>query len=387
MTAFEASRVSWPQIVAFLRSVARKNRDAIDVAAVARFAAQAVPWQSVLALAEMEGITGFLHRHRDCFSAHAPAQFLRQLERRATAVRDHTAALQKEADRIAAALDRSGLQVIALQGLSVLPLYGDRSLRPLGDVDLLAAAEQKHEFIRQLVHCGYRPVSVHYPDLLQKNGVCIDVHTRVLDRLQCLQSIFPHRFDFLRSRTLALHGRSIRVLDPIDNLMALCAHALKHGYARLIWLVDVHELILEAVKDAPQGWDAICTRARSWQQEKSLRYALWLLESMFGLAVPGQVKIALGGATLGSVERYLLRLIHRRFRSPYLAHGLYLHMLGGAVHKARFIKEALYPATPLMIQVRQHNRWKSGPGVYLQRLVATGRQAASDLKRAAAYRP
>jgi hypothetical protein len=307
---------------------------------------------------------------------------------RCDAIRRQTAGVLEEIGRIAARLEQTGMPVLALQGLSLLPLYEDLCLRPLGDVDLLVADDQKHDFIRMLVECGYAPAAGHYPNLMRKENLCIDLHTHILERLDRLQVLFPKKFVCVfRQRSAPLHGRCVRVADPIDNLLALCCHALKHGYSRLIWLVDLHELLLALEKTTPKVWDEICARARAWRQEKSLLYALILLEAVFGLAVPAAVKKTLGLARLGCLEKYMLRLRARGFRSPYLPHVLYLHMTDGIAAKADFLREALYPEAATMSQVLQDRHWKQGFPGYLRRLISTGVRAAADLKRAAGCLP
>jgi hypothetical protein len=388
MSGGRSERVSWAEIDQFLRAVARVHLREIDVETVLRFHFKQVPWNSVLALAEMEGITGFLYRHRHSFSAGASEAILSKLAFRYEAIRTHTTGLMEEVGRIAARLEHAGMTVLALQGLSLLPLYKDKCLRPLGDVDLLVAADQKGDFIRLLVECGFAPATGHYPELLRKENLCIDIHTHILDRLHCLQALFPTQFiRVLRQRSAPLYGRCIRVADPIDNLLALCAHALKHGYSRLIWLTDLHESLLALETTTPNLWDEIYVRARAWRQEKPLLYALLLLESVFGLAVPTAVKKTLGLARLGCVEKYMLRLRARGFRSQYLPHVLYLHMTDGATAKADFLREALYPEAATISQVLQDRHWKRGFAGYLRRLISTGVQAAADLKRAVGCRP
>jgi len=380
--AFGRKPASYPEITRFLRAIARLRLRDIDAAIIEGFQAKAVPWKSVLELAEAEGIGGFLFHHRDRLAA-APASFHSDLTRRSKTIRAQTTRMLKEVDRIAGSLEHAGIRAVALQGLSLLSAYEDLHLRPLGDVDLLVAGEQKPQFIRVLVRLGFRPAAAHYPELLQRNGVCFDIHTHVLDRLTSLRDLIPiDQIELLQQRSQPLYGRRIRAPERLDNLMALCAHVFKHGYSRLIWLVDLHETIRLVLKNDPNAWGPICRRAGEWQQEKPLLYALLLLESIFGLTVPMTARKRLGFEALGCVEKYLLRLIRSGFRSRYLPHALYLQLLGDIASKAGFLREALYPQNAILTQVLFDQGWKPGLDGYLRRFAGTGLQVASDLKRA-----
>jgi len=52
---------------------------------------------------------------------------------------------------------------------------------------------------------------------------------------------FPFDIDGIwsRSRPCNFRGQPVRAMSDIDLVLYLCAHGLKHGFSRLIWIMDV----------------------------------------------------------------------------------------------------------------------------------------------------
>jgi hypothetical protein len=61
------------------------------------------------------------------------------------------------ATELVAELQRAGIEVLVLKGLALsLLFYGDLSVRPMGDVDLLVRSEQARDAVHHLEQAGYR---------------------------------------------------------------------------------------------------------------------------------------------------------------------------------------------------------------------------------------
>lgn len=282
-------------------------------------------------------------------------------------------------------LEQVGIPVLALQGLSLTKLYGDAGLRPLYDMDLMVKPGHKGRLKELLKQAGFHAPHPEYPDILGKGAVLVDIHTHILnlDRINNRRHIFPMDLTFMWKRAVPLFDKQdgFLYLDPFDNFVALAAHALKHSYSRLIWLVDLHECLLELTGD-PGGWEEIVKRTRFWQQEKMVLYALILVESILGLQVPLRIKHELGIARLNILEKYILRLKIRGFSSNGLCEILWLCNIKGAGNKLKFIKETVFPRDEIMAQIIQDKSWAGKRSGYTRRVADFICLVSSNLYRA-----
>lgn len=115
----------------------------------------------------------------------------------------------------------AGIEGILAKGWAVAGLYGDRTHRPYGDIDICVRPEH-HKLAAQVLNDP------------EANDCWVDLHRhfseiedRTIDQL------------FARSRTVTLGKEQIRILGPEDQLALSCIHLLKHGAWRPLWLCDV----------------------------------------------------------------------------------------------------------------------------------------------------
>ncbi len=373
-------------MVRFIRCLSRIHLREADKGFITTFLKSESPWEHVVILAEWEGVAGLICHHlRHSFPTLPPKSTLKQLEDITLENTRHALSIIAEAKTLSARLDRVGIPVVALQGLSLIRLYKDPRLRPLWDLDLMVRDCHKEGLKKVLLEAGYRvPISA-YPDRLSNGRIWVDIHTHILnlERIQSREYLFPKDLTAMWQRAVPLFDEpgGLLTLGPFDNLVALAAHALKHGYSRLNWLVDLHESLLEwAVK--PDGWEQLTERTRFWHQERIVLYALILVERIFEMRVPFRVKEDLSIHNLGILERHLIRLRLRGFSSPLLCNVLWLENIKGIGKKLRFIKETLLPRGEVMDQIRHDGAWGArGPG-YAQRLVDAAIRVGKDLYRA-----
>lgn len=157
------------------------------------------------------------------------------------------------------ALRDAGIGFIPLKGFVLSQkLYGDPSFRFTGDADLLLEPRDLKKAIGVLQASGYRPALFPWPaearqqeKLLRlrnqfafespQSGLDVELHWRLL-----YYPVLPHeKLDQIVRQnldTITLHGRSFRVLNPELDLLFLLIHGGMHGWRRLKWLVDVHEI-------------------------------------------------------------------------------------------------------------------------------------------------
>ena len=379
--------VGWWDIVKFIRCVSRRHLKRAEKDYVRHFVKKDVPWENLAALAELDGVAGFFYYHLkdlDLFDAVSKTA-LNRLENRYNQTKEYILAVIANAGALADKLEQAGFAVMALQGLSLTRLYGDIGLRPLGDADFMVKPDHKEGFKQLLGQAGYYATNPAYPDILYKGDFIVDIHIHILnlDRIHNRRYIFPADLTPMWERAVPFFEQqdSLLLPDPFDNVVALAAHALKHSYSRLIWLVDLHECLLE-LAGIPGGWGEVVERARFWQQERIVLYALILVERIFDLQVPLQVKQELGINRLSILEKHILRLKIRGFSSEELCYLLWLCNLEGTGNKLKFIKETVFPKDEVMAQIIQDKSWSGKRSDYFRRAVEIISLVSNDLYRA-----
>ncbi len=118
-------------------------------------------------------------------------------------------------------LTENKINPIIVKGWSVARLYPELAARPVGDIDLYVAPEDRakaEQIVRKLPDFPYHVDFEHLALALSKDTVA---------------SVFE------RSEIRELHGTPVRVLGAEDNLRLLAVHFLQHGGWRPLWLCDV----------------------------------------------------------------------------------------------------------------------------------------------------
>jgi len=339
-----------------------------------QFLKKDVPWDYLGALAEMEGVAGLLYKHLktlDLFG-YLPKSLIGRLENTYHQTKKHTLAILKETEDLSSRFEQASIAVLALQGLSLMNIYKDPGLRPLGDADLMVKPGYKWKLRRLLLRIGFQMPDFLYPDLFNKDDIWVDIHTHILnlERIRSRQYLFPEDLAPMWVRAIPFFDKSggLLLLDPYDNFIALAAHALKHSYFRLIWLVDLHESLMKWSGNT-DGWEGMVERVRFWQQEKVVLYALILMEKIFDLKVPLWVKYDLGINQLNILEKQVIRLKLKGFSSGELCYPLWFFNIKGTGKKLKFLKETLFPKGKIMNQIFHYKSEKGNGLIYLRRVI------------------
>lgn len=183
-------------------------------------------WQS---LAREEGLLGLLSTR--CLAPEArnfaKSEFTRQSN------------YLYELTKIDAELAAAGLQAVLLKGYALLDYYqGQVLVRGIRDIDLLVWPGQKRlvqEALRLNVALDRALPGGHRLNLdLSEDLVGA---SRIRARAQVYQ--FSETRAWQRSLPWSSTSQSLRKLDPVYNFLHLSIHALKHGYSRLLWLLDL----------------------------------------------------------------------------------------------------------------------------------------------------
>jgi len=167
---------------------------------------------------------------------------------------------------VTAALEAAGIAFIPLKGFVLSQkIYGDPSFRFTGDVDLLLDPTEIVKAIDALEKTGFIPSLYPWPSgekqkerltrfrnqfALENPATELDVelHWRLF-YYPILPSGEMDRIVKENLSTIEMKGRTFRVLNPELDLLFLLIHGGMHGWRRLKWLVDVHEIARQKLFD------------------------------------------------------------------------------------------------------------------------------------------
>lgn len=288
------------------------------------------------------------------------------------------AALRRRALAAAAAgaLDRAGVEAIVLKGWPLAAsLYGDDSLRPSGDCDLLVRREDRPRASAALAAAGFRTVG-HHAEIHAGRLGDVDLHVDLVNAERVpARAAAGLRTEAVwgRARRETIDGFSFRRLAPEDEVVYLAAHAvLHHGLGEPLLLVDL-DLHLRRIGAGrgPAPAD-VAARAEELGGRRPLGLALEACRAALGTPVPPALEAGLPPP--GRVERALIRRIVRRGGHPV---DRYLFALLGMPWRDRpsFVRQAALPAPATLREVSAARLgWRPTPGLYLRHAatIATG---------------
>jgi hypothetical protein len=249
-------------------------------------------------------------------------------------------------------LEHHGLEVVLLQGIDLLArVYDDFGLRPLTDIDLWVLEKDRRALEDVLMGLGYRKDPL-YPLKFRKKATLLDLHTNILwaDRITSRRFLLAKTQDHIyrHTRREEFEGLTVRSLGTYDRIIYLSLHLLKHDAQRLIWLVDIRNLMVDwKISD----WKALLTRANELGQRKALSYILFLLIHLLDFQVPPEAHQFMEKMRLNLIETYLLR---RRLRGNVLPLWAPLVLFSpekGMRRRFIFILETLFPRPEILRQI------------------------------------
>lgn len=247
------------------------------------------------------------------------------------------------------ALTARGVSVIALKGAALLhtAYRAHRSLRPMNDIDLLVRATDWTAVENTLRDAGYSNSKLT-PRVWRRDALAFDLHEHMVgDRIHSRAIAF--RFDepaLWRNSAPLDSYKSIRMLDVVHHFLFLAIHALKHGYARLLWLVDM--ALLLPTLDA----EALTSAASATGCARVLAYTLQAMQGLLGTSIPPRMSMP----RLNVWERRYVKAVIRRESPSVLGEIVMAFSVPTWGGRLRYLAEVcvpcaeelarLYPTTP-----------------------------------------
>jgi len=342
-------------------------------------------WLCLLHSARREGVAGLVYRAsgRDPLGMNAPAGARATL--RQTMLAQAAVWLREEAvlGEVLDALASCRIRPVLLRGLAlVTDLYGDGSLRPQVDHDLLVGPEEMKKARDALLSIGFRSSPGGAGPLLRGSSV-IDLHSDPYDRerVPSRAMVIHAAASGVRARAVKRHvaGREVDFPCPEDRLLLLAAHLVKHAFDRLIRLVDVAEC-WRAGGFEPRE---LVRQAHSEGTADALFYALAAARTRLGAEVSTQLLERLAPGRRPVVDRAFGRVLAGR-PSPYFGEWLLLAQLPGLRAQMRAAGEMLQPKE---IRERSRSRGSSWGTLLPLRIARLAARGAIGLVGSLASRP
>jgi len=201
-------------------------------------------WHALISLAENHNVLPLIYRALEANGAEIPGFFL-------SAVQDtHSAVeiLAAELEQLLASFAKEDIEVLPLKGpVLAETLYGDVAMRPCTDLDLLVHVTDFNRAEKILMNAGWIASSPadEYQRKFVRDGILVELHFGVASPRS-----FPFDLDGAWSRTSnsTFRGQPLKVMSEVDRALYLLLHGLKHGYSKLIWIIDAQRT-LDAVRE------------------------------------------------------------------------------------------------------------------------------------------
>jgi hypothetical protein len=253
------------------RLLCRCGARALDSAAQARLHATvaelgADDWASLGSLAQAQGMASLVFEHlaRAGLLDVVPPETTGALRQSYVQTLLNNRRLQTVLQSVLSALASQDIPVMAIKGLALaLRYYQSLALRPISDIDVLLRPQDITRATQVLRHLGFaadhgmgRPTGFYALTsavvvYAKAMAPPIEMHWELFGRGPYRASL-PASTAWQRAQTIELLGVPVCYLDQRDELRYLCVHAAaEHQLERLIWLVD----IVEIVRALPPDWD------------------------------------------------------------------------------------------------------------------------------------
>jgi hypothetical protein len=261
---------------------------------VRELASTSIDWPKVADAAEYHGLTPLLLKNLREAGAAAPDDVTRAMEQRCAATVRQNLFLTSELLRVHASLKDRGIETVSLKGAVLASqIYGDLGLRPFSDIDLLIKREQISVAESAVREAGYEAEYAippqHRERWMQQQCELTFRHSGTI-RLELHWDIAHPHFAletgvegfWRRLTTVPVGDALLPNLSSQDLLFSLIVHGTRHAWSRMMWLVDVAELL----RSKPGiDWRLFFQDAESRGAARMVATSLLLAQEAFGVRI------------------------------------------------------------------------------------------------------
>jgi len=280
--------------------------------------------------------------------------------------------LRGEHARVIRALSAANIEIMPIKGVLLAErCYGELALRPILDLDLLVHRQDLLTIEALLGDLDYLPIygnsrkfdfyELAYNALVfcGRDGEVIELHWQLANLPAYLPRLAVEDL-WRRAVPIQFAGLPVHGLSPSDELRYLCFHyAAQHQSERLIWLVDIAEM----VNTLPAGWQwqAFVDETIELGLATPVAVALDRAQNILGTHLPAGILPQLHQASTARRERAAWSAAAAVFRRPDSLLGYMLNQSSAADRLT--LTRAL--------ALRAVRRWRRQASAAMARLLAT----------------
>jgi len=238
-------------------------------------------WEGLLGLASTHGVLPLVHQSLLAQGIEEPDFFAAAVQESVDAAETFAAELESLLEQFAG----QKIDLFPLKGpVLAETLYGSVTLRSCSDLDLLVRPEdfQRAELLLFQIGFTAQPVDDYHRRFI-RDGISVELHYGIAPL-----RYFP--FDlagiWARARRGEFRGHPIFIMSAGDLVLFLCLHGMKHGFSRLIWILDVARA-LARVPDV--GYKELAFRARQQGVEPWLLIGCEMVREVFPQQLPREM--------------------------------------------------------------------------------------------------
>ena len=295
-----------------------------------------VDWNYIEDMASQHGVVPLVYRGlREIHQDGVPADVLQRLEHSVGVNAERNRFLFEELLGLLALFEANDIPAVPLKGPALaMALHGDVGMRQFGDLDIFVPADRVPHAKKVLADrgCHFRlssqgSVLAEYEG---RNG-CVGIDLQWVFAPK--QYSFPIDIEQFWAGVEPVLLGSARVLQPSpgDQVRLLTAHAAKHCWSKLGWIIDMavfiqrHYLTLD--------WRRELEQSRHLGGERLVLLGARLATDVLGTALPGEVMSAMQADTaVASLATGLRRRLFAPVTDPNSVRGSYGAVEAGLIY-------------------------------------------------------
>ncbi len=331
-----------------------------------------IPWDEIIIRSIKEGINSFLFLHLKDEKEYIPDYVIRTLKEDYEQIFTMNLVFMRFLEELEDLLSSwRGPRIMVIKGASLLGcVYDDIGLRPMEDIDILVHERELKEVGGILKRIGFSKDPV-YPTTYKKGLISVDLHTDILSshRIRSRRYIAKINNRNLWTDSAPLFNEGYYVLRPSieHTIIILCFHLLKHNFERLIWLVDIAEIVKK--HSLHFKWSNLLESARNMGAQRAVLYPFIIIRDILGIDVPDEFLKELSQGEIGILEKKIINIIELCDHKGRLPQLLYLFLIDGWLKRIIFLKENILPSRAVINQCSVDGKSNSITYNYLRRLM------------------
>jgi hypothetical protein len=293
---------------------------------------QEIDWPCLEALALRHGVVSLLYKGlKSVDSESIPEAVLEALRRYYLVQVRNNLVLTNELLGLLRIFEEHKISAVPYKGPTLAAwVYGDPTLRPFCDLDLMIGPEDLTNAKEVIGSLGYQPkfpipddklttyMRSHYEFALvnKERGSMVELKWNIAERYLS----FPIDAGRLwkRLRPVPLDGRNVLTFSPEDMLLICCIHGTKHLWTQLLWVCDVARLVHTQPK---LDWEWVMEEADRLSARRILFLGLLLSKDLLEVSLPASVEERVGSDP--AVKRLADAATARLFDSGLPAPGVW----------------------------------------------------------------